>query len=359
MNTTTPYPPAQAADGATARPAGVEKARHADHTGNRTAFAGRKLGVCLLAGLTAILCISLLGLADNYVLRLATTVCMYATLAWSWNLIGGYAGYPSFATAAFFGLGAYGMGVLQSMGFGFAVSLFGACLLATVFAALLGGAILHLRGHYFAIASLVVADVLRELSNVMTDITGGGMGLNLPLLDLGSATNQARFYFLAMLGAAICAFAVSWWVRASRLGVALDCIEQNEDAALVIGINTRYAKTQAFVLAGLLAGFAGGLYASWVTYIDPSDVFDVMLAVKPIVMVLIGGAGTLFGPLLGAFTFLGLEELLWRNILEFHAGLLGLLVVGLILFLPGGIRDLGKIGLIPLLCKPFLRARKA
>ncbi|HUH61197.1 MAG TPA: branched-chain amino acid ABC transporter permease [Candidimonas sp.] len=277
--------------------------------------------------------------ADNYVLRLATTVGMYAALAWAWNLIGGYAGYPSFATAAFFGLGAYAAGILQTV-LPFALAWPLAGLVVAIFAGLLGGAILHLRGHYFAIASLVIADVLREVTNTWTDLTGGGMGLNLSLLDLGGVDGQSRFYFLAMLAMAALALLISWLVSRSRLGVALQCIEQNEDAAQVIGIDTRACKIAVFMLSGLLAGATGAVYASWVTYIDPTDVYDISLSVKPIVMALIGGVGTLMGPLIGALVFLGLEELFWRNVLEFHAGLLGLLVVVLVIFLPGGVRDL-------------------
>ncbi|MGB3288052.1 MAG: branched-chain amino acid ABC transporter permease [Burkholderiaceae bacterium] len=303
-----------------------------------------RLITALLAALAAVL--AFLYSADNYALRLATTVGMYAALTWSWNLIGGYAGYPSFATAAFFGLGAYAAGVLQSSGLPFALAWPLAGLVVAVFAGLLGGAILHLRGHYFAIASLVIADVLREVTNTWTDLTGGGMGLNLPLLKLGGVDEQAQFYFLAMALMAALALLISWRVDRSRLGVALRCIEQNEDAAQVIGIDTRRSKVLVFMLSGLLAGATGAVYASWVTYIDPTDVYDVLLSVKPIVMALIGGVGTLMGPLVGAVVFLGLEELLWRNVLEFHAGLLGLLVVALVLFLPGGVRDLKRFGVL-------------
>jgi branched-chain amino acid transport system permease protein len=139
--------------------------------------------------------------------------------------------------------------------------------------------------------------------------------------------------------------------------VAVRCIEQNEDAAQVIGVDTRACKVAVFTLSGLLAGATGAVYASWVTYIDPTDVYDIMLSVKPIVMALIGGVGTLMGPLFGAVVFLGLEELLWRNVLEFHAGLLGLLVVALVLFLPGGLRDFKRAGLLRWLGRSLLRPR--
>ncbi len=299
-----------------------------------------------LAGLAALLlAFGLMAVfADNYLLRLATTFSMYAALALSWNLMGGYGGYPSFATAAFFGLGAYGTAVAQTSGVPLPLAWATGSLTCALFAAVLGLAILHLRGHYFAIASLVVADVLREIINSWTALTGGGMGINLPLVG-GSVEAQAQFYFWIMAGLAVLALALTLAVDRSRLGVALACIAQNEDAAQIIGVDTRRAKVWAFALSGALAGATGGIYASWVTYIDPTDVFDVSLAVKPILMTLLGGAGTVFGPVIGAFIFLGLEELLWRNLLSFHAGLLGLLVVALVLFLPDGGRLTGWRGL--------------
>jgi branched-chain amino acid transport system permease protein len=291
--------------------------------------------------------------ADNYVLRLATMFGMYATLAMAWNIIGGFAGYPSFATAAFFGLGAYATGVAQTNGVPLLLAWGCAGLLAAGFAALLGSAILHLRGRYFAIASLVVADVLRELTNSWTDVTGGGMGMNLPLIG-GSVVDDAYVYLAAMLILAAATFGTSLWLDRSKLGVALRCIAQNEDAAQIIGIDTRRAKTIALVLSSLFAGLAGGAYASWVTYIDPTDVYDGALSVKPILMALLGGVGTVSGPVLGALVYLGLEELLWRNLLDFHAGILGLLVVLLVLFLPGGLRQLRGRGLVG-----WLKARVA
>ncbi|GGE43461.1 branched-chain amino acid ABC transporter permease [Agaricicola taiwanensis] len=307
------------------------------------------LRLVLIAAAT-VLAIFGLAQADAYVIRLATIFGMYATLALSWNIIGGFAGYPSFATAAFFGLGAYITAVGQNAGLPLpvAVALSGA--VAALFAGLLGTAILHLRGRYFAIASLVVAEVLRELTNSWTDVTGGGMGINLPLID-GSVIGQAQFYLVAMLSLAAIALAATIWLDRSRLGMALRCIAQNEDAAQIIGVDTRKAKTFGFMLSSLFVGFVGGVYASWVTYIDPTDVYDGALSIKPILMALLGGVGTIFGPLLGAFTYLALEELLWRNLLEFHAGILGLMVVLLVLFLPGGLSEIRGRGLFHLLTR--------
>jgi branched-chain amino acid transport system permease protein len=296
----------------------------------------------LIAAAAALL--ALPALADNYVLRVATTMLMYSALALGWNFIGGFAGYPSFATAAFFGLGAYAGGVLQARGVPMAAAWIMAGAVAALFAAALGRAILHLRGHYFAIASLVVAEVLREITNSATDLTGGGMGLNLPVLAM-DVTNQARLFYYAVSCVAAAALATTALIDRNRLGFALRCIQQNEDAAISLGIDAPRYKVAALVLSAVFPGTCGGIYAAWVNYIDPIDVYDVLLSVKPIVMVLLGGVGTVLGPVYGAFLFLLMEELVWRNLLEFHAGLLGIIVVALVLFLPAGIRGIGWAGL--------------
>jgi branched-chain amino acid transport system permease protein len=297
----------------------------------RSAFAGIVLFAVLAAAPLA---------GEMYWLRLATIVLMYAILALSWNFIGGMAGYPSFASAAFFGLGAYAGAVSQKLGVPMALAWSLAGLAALGFAALLGVALLRLRGHYFAIASLVVAEVLRELVNSATGLTGGGMGLNLPVPRAASMQAQASLFFYAMLIVCAAAFAATLLATYSRLGFGLRCIRQNEAAADMIGVNTTLYKVSAFMLSAGFVGVAGAIYASWVHYIEPPDVFDVLYSIKPVVMVLLGGAGSLFGPLVGAALFLSLEELVWRRFLEVHTGVLGLLIVLLVLFLPRGFTSL-------------------
>lgn len=285
--------------------------------------------------------VALLPLAgDAYWLRLGTTMLMYGVLAMAWNFIGGLAGYPSFASAAFFGLGAYSGAVAQKLGMPMGLAWTFAGALCLLFAALLGLALLRLRGHYFAIASLVVAEVLRELVNSATDLTGGGMGLNLPVPSNATVASQSEFFFYAMLALTAITFAAMLWATHSKLGFGLRCIQQNESAADMLGVNTTQYKVAAFMLSGAFAGAAGAIYASWVHYIEPPDVFDVLYSVKAIVMVLLGGAGSVFGPLFGAAIFLSLEELVWRNYLQVHTGVLGLMIVLLVLFLPKGVFSL-------------------
>lgn len=297
-----------------------------------------RANLILLAVITCIAALPLFG--GSYALRLGTIACMYAILALSWNIVGGFAGYPSFATAAFFGLGAYTTGVLLSKGVALAIAVPAAGLSSFVLACLLGAALLRLRGHYFAIASLSLIEVFRELVNNATDLTGGGMGLNIPLTSAAGVMADATFFFYVMWGLLLGTALMVVVVAGSKLGFGLACIRQNETAANMIGLNTTLYKSVAFGLSACFVSAAGGVYAAWVHYIDPSDVFDILYSVKPIVMALIGGLGSPLGVVIGAFVYLGLEEVVWRNYIQIHSGVLGVLIVILLLFLPHGLMSL-------------------
>jgi branched-chain amino acid transport system permease protein len=294
-----------------------------------------------LALLLLIGCLAALPLFGGaYALRLGTVACMYAILALSWNVVGGFAGYPSFATAAFFGFGAYTVGVLLNDGVSLALSIAIAFVASFVLATLLGAVLLRLRGHYFAIASLSLVEVLRELTNNATDLTGGGMGLNIPLAAGSGIMADATFFFFAMWGLLLATALMVIAVSASKLGFGLNCIRQNETAANMVGLNATLYKSIAFGLSACFVAAAGGIYAAWVHYIDPSDVFDVLYSVEPIVMALMGGLGSPLGVVSGAFLYLALEEVVWRNYIQIHSGVLGVLIVMLLLFLPHGLISL-------------------
>jgi len=291
--------------------------------------------------LALVACIAALPLfGGSYALRLGTIACMYGILALSWNIVGGFAGYPSFATAAFFGFGAYTAGVLIGKGVPLLMSVSVAGVTSFALACLLGAALLRLRGHYFAIASLSLIEVFRELVNNATDLTGGGMGLNIPLTSAAGVMADATFFFYVMWGLLLGTVLMVVIVAGSKLGFGLACIRQNETAANMIGLNTTLYKSVAFGLSACFVGAAGGVYAAWVHYIDPSDVFDILYSVKPIVMALIGGLGSPLGVLVGALVYLGLEEVVWRNYIQIHSGVLGVLIVVLLLFLPHGLMSI-------------------
>jgi branched-chain amino acid transport system permease protein len=294
-----------------------------------------------LALLILIACVASLPLFGGaYALRVGTIACMYAVFALSWNIVGGFAGYPSFATAAFFGFGAYATGILLNKGVPLSVAVIGSLVMCFLLAAALGTVLLRLRGHYFAIASLSLVEVFRELVNNATDLTGGGMGLNIPLASGSGILADATFFFYAMWALLLIAAVVVMIVSASKLGFGLNCIRQNETASNMVGLNSTLYKSVAFGLSACFVGAAGGIYAAWVHYIDPSDVFDILHSVKPIVMALMGGLGSPLGVVCGAFVYLGLEEVVWRNYIQIHSGVLGVLIIMLLLFLPHGLISL-------------------
>jgi branched-chain amino acid transport system permease protein len=275
-------------------------------------------------------------MADNYAVRLCTMGCLMIALALSWNIIGGYAGYPSFATAAFFGFGAYAGAILQTRGLPLALAWPMATLMTIAIAAMIGFAILRLRGHYFAVGSFAVLQLFQLAASSWVGLTGGGSGLNVPILP-GGPEYVGRFFLLSALVLALIVFALASWVDRSRLGFGLRCIRQNESATNMLGANVVRLKLAGFILSTAFVGTAGAIYASWISYIDPSDMFSIVLTIKVPVMVMLGGAGTLFGPIVGVAVFQILEERIWANFIELHRGLLGLVIIILVFVMPGGI----------------------
>jgi branched-chain amino acid transport system permease protein len=272
-----------------------------------------------------------------YLLRFLTELFMLITLALAWNLVGGLAGYVSFGSVAFFGLGAYTTGILVSREIApFPVALALAGGVAMGFALLIGFPILRLRGHYFAIATLGVAEAVRQIISVMTDVTGGGAGLRVPL-TMETVSERTNFFYYAMLGLLLVAVAISWVVIRSRLGYGLRAIRASEDAAATLGVDATRYKIVAFVLSAGLGGVAGGLYAPWQSYIDPPTVFSIDLSVQPVVLVLVGGVGTLWGPIVGGVAVLMVGEAIWGSFLQFHTAFLGIVLVLAVILLPGGL----------------------
>jgi branched-chain amino acid transport system permease protein len=273
---------------------------------------------------------------NNYQLQVGTSLATLAVLSLAWNLVGGYMGYPSFATSTFFGIGAYAAGIAQVQGMPIFLAWFVAALFGFVMAIALGVPLLRLKGHYFAIGTIATVEVAREISNNWDDLTGGAIGMNIPIQS-GSPEYAGRFFFLVMLGLAIIAFLVTMAVDRSRFGFGLRCIRQNEQAASMVGINVFKYKVGAFALSGALCAAAGGVYASMVAYIEPKDAFNLIKSIEITVMVMLGGMGTIFGPLIGSAFYVVLNEFVWANFINWHSGILGLIVVGVIYFLPSGV----------------------
>jgi branched-chain amino acid transport system permease protein len=290
----------------------------------------------LLAILLAAAVLAVGATANNYLLQAGTTLAMSAVLCLAWNVVGGFMGYPSFATAAFFGLGAYIGGIIQNHDVPFALAWIAAAAGGAIFAALLGGILLGLRGHYFAIGTIAVVEVMREIANNWEGLTGGAIGLNVPILA-GSPRAVGIFFYFAMWALVVVAFALTAMIANSKFGFGLRCIRQNENAASMVGINVFRFKVAAFVISGLIVSTAGAVYASMVAFVEPKDVFNVLLSIEVPVMVMLGGAGSVVGPLLGAALYVLLKELVWVNSINFHSAILGIIIIAVIYFIPKGV----------------------
>jgi branched-chain amino acid transport system permease protein len=276
------------------------------------------------------------ALFDAYWLRVLTGVFMFATAAQALNIIAGYTGYPAFGNVVFFGIGAYWTGVLMvEYGAAFPLALGSSTLAALLFALILGPPLLRLRGHYFAIGTLALNEAVRAIVENM-GVTNGGKGLSLPIPP-GSAEEITNLFYYLFLAAMALALFVSWLVARGRFGQGLRAIRDEEQAAESLGVNTTRAKTVAWGISAMLTALAGGIWAYWIGYIDPGGAFDMAISVKLFVMVLLGGMGTLIGPIIGAFFIEIAATVIWSNFLDYHLLIFGLIIVLVVLFLPGGL----------------------
>ena len=287
---------------------------------------------CLLFAVGAVFSIGL----DNYYLQVGTTLAMLCVLCWGWNLVGGYMGYPALCMISFFGVGAYADGIAQVQGLPIYAAWVAAAGAGMVIALVLGLPLLRLKGHYFAVGTIASVEVLREIANNWETLTGGAVGMNIPI-QAGDPDFVGRFFFLSMLGLAFAAFLITLGVDCTRFGFGLRCIRQNERAASMVGIDVFKYKVGAFVLSGALGAAAGGIYASMVAFIEPKDAFNLIMTIEIPVMVMLGGMGTVFGPLIGGVFYVVLREFVWASFINWHNGILGLIIVVVIYSLPGGV----------------------
>lgn len=287
--------------------------------------------VALAAGLVVLALVP--WIAPAVLIQFGITTLLLATLAQSWNIIGGYAGYASFGNSVFYGLGGYGTAIAMvqyELPFGVGI-LLGAAL-AVLFALLLGVPVLRLRGHYFAIATLALAEAMTGVVSNL-DIAGRNIGLVLPLRK-----DDVLFYEMS-LGLLLFVTLTVFWISRSRFGFGLIAIREDEDAAGVMGINTTLYKAMAFMLAGFFSALAGGIHAYWITFIDPPSAFDITLNVMMIIMAIFGGAGTILGPLVGALLLASISEVLATEITAMASLFFGLVIVVAVIFMPRGLAD--------------------
>jgi branched-chain amino acid transport system permease protein len=294
----------------------------------RLAIVATALVVLLLAAIP--------WFGSDVVVQFGISTLLLAVLAQSWNIIGGYCGYPSFGNSTFYGLGSYGVAIAMAQwNLPFAVGMCLGAALAVIFAFLLGLPVLRLKGHYFAIATLALALAMTAIvSNV--GIAGQNIGLVLPPLN-----NDFLFYELS-LGLLVIATLVVFWLTKSRFGFGLIAIRENEEAAAVMGVNTTLYKVLAFALSGLFTALAGGIHAYWITFLDPDSAFDIGLNVKMIIMAVFGGPGSVLGPVLGAFVLSAISEVLASEITTVAGLFFGVVVVAAVVLMPRGLADLSR-----------------
>ena len=271
--------------------------------------------------------------------RTVTTIFMFVALAQAWNLIGGFAGYASFGQVAFFGVGGYFTAVVMSQWhFTFWTALVLSGIVAGLFATLIGIPLLRLRGHYFAIATLGVAEGMHEVVTNLPGLTGGGAGITVPTVGKGATTpylGNDGFYLLFLALAALSVL-IAGLVSRSKFGYGLRAIHQDEDAAAAMGVGTTLLKVLAFALSGFIIGLVGSSYAFQQVTIFPERLFDVDISVLMVIMVVIGGSGTVLGPLLGAVALQFLSEYLRQHFTDLHIFILGAIIIVAVMLLPQG-----------------------
>ena len=271
---------------------------------------------------------------NDYLLQVLFRIVLFAALGLAWDLVGGYAGQLSLGHVAFFGLGAYGLAILTARGVPAWISIFLAAVIATGFAAIIGRIAFRLRGPYFALATIAFGEVLR-LSAANLSITGGAIGLSTPALFSGQ-NFWKLFYLAAVTLAAICV-AVNYATSKTRTGYYLLAIREDEETASTVGINTAGYKLRALLISAFLTALGGALYASAFQYIVPDSVLTIDISVQVAIIAMLGGAGTLLGPVIGAILLLGASELFKNRFQESHLLIYGVLIVVVVLFLPEGI----------------------
>ncbi len=298
-----------------------------------TVFGGRRPAWRLWA--LAVLAVALAApilVANPYTSRLSQLLFLNVALASAWNLIGGFAGQISFGNSSLFGVGAYATAMLWLAGVPPLLTMPVAAAAAAAYGAAWGWPCLRLRGPYFAIATIGVAEATRIAVNQF-DPAGGASGLTLPIeQDAGGGALYVMGAVLA-LGSVL----VSDRIRRSRLGLGLFALREDAQAAAASGVNVARQQVVAFAIAAALTGLAGSYYAQFTLYVVPEKVFGFDLSISLVLMVLVGGIGTVAGPILGAAVYLILEQFVLASLPDIHLAMFGLLLMGIVLFEPGGL----------------------
>jgi branched-chain amino acid transport system ATP-binding protein/branched-chain amino acid transport system permease protein len=278
---------------------------------------------------------------DLYYQNMIILSLLLAVMGSGWNVISGFTGYVSLGQSAFLGIGAYTTALFSLRVFDGASPFWFipiSAIVAGVFAAVVGSILMRTRGHSFVILTIAFLFVMQIVTLNWSDLTNGNHGLTLPLPEWSTDFQLWPFYY-GLLGLTLLSIATSWWIRRTKLGMGLIAIREDENKAGGVGVNTPVYKVLAFIASAVWIGAAGGIYAYYLSFIDPRGMFDIVVSVQVVLAVLLGGRGTIWGPILGAFILEPLNEITNQEFgggnerLIFFGGLLALVV----LVLPRGI----------------------
>lgn len=285
-----------------------------------------------------------LFITSDYWINMMIGILFFGFLGQSWNLVGGYAGQYSFGHAAFFGCGAYAMAILQlSLGWSPWIAMPVAGAIGAIVATGIGALSFRygLRGSYFGLVTLAFAEIFRVLANSFA-FTNGGMGLMLTakpgIANLQFAAKSGYLYMILAMTAA--SLLMMWALERSRLGARMVALRESEAAAEALGVNVVRHKLIAMAISGAMAGLGGGFYVQYFFYLDPGIGFGVAKSVEMLLMPIVGGLGTLFGPLIGSAALHGLDTLtqrLFENKPGLNLALYGILLIVILRYMPQGL----------------------
>ncbi|MCX6023155.1 MAG: branched-chain amino acid ABC transporter permease [Chloroflexi bacterium] len=300
-----------------------------------TALLRPRAAILVTLGIVAALAVIPLLSMPRYYVAFVLLTLMYISLASSWNIISGFTGYVSFGHVAFFGVGAYAAAIMiTKLKVFWLLAALGGGVVSLALAAPLGLVALRLKGPYFAVSMLGLSEAINIIALVWEPVTRGGSGIYLPLVD-----DLVGVYY-ALLALCVSVVATTWAIARSKFGLRLLAIREDEGAIEALGFNTTRYKLAAFMLSAFFPGIAGGVYAWYSSFIDPPSVFNSAITIRMIIMTMFGGAGTVLGPVVGGAILTVISEYLWVRFPFLHQALLGVLVIGLVVFLPGGLASL-------------------
>lgn len=280
-----------------------------------------------------------LWMHDGYILQLVFRVMVFAVLGIAWNFVGGYAGQLSLGHVAYFGIGAYAMTLsTEHLGWNPWLGVILGGLLAMVGALIIGSITFRLRGPYFTLSTIAAAEILRVVIQNQDELTHGAVGTNAPLLF--QPPNLDAKFFWGAIPLLATSLGLAAWIHVSRFGYRLRAIRENEDTAMAVGVNPAREKLLALLLSAFFTALAGSMYASYFSFVGPDTVLSIDISVQAALIAMLGGAGTVWGPVLGSVVLTLTSEVFKTYFEHTHLIVYGLLLIVVVLFIPGGVVSL-------------------